>query len=104
MGPLAASCFMICVATGIAEEEILDRDGLTEVTRVDDRSHFLSTLNILKLLLQATTVLARLQAPQMVLLVLPQAEVKLDELEELWAEDLAVAVMAVIALDSRTDP
>ena len=95
---------MICVATGIVEEEILDKDGLAEVARVDDRSHFLSALNILKLLLQATTVLARLQAPQMVLLVLPQAEVKLDELEELWAEDLAVAVMAVIALDSRTDP
>ena len=95
---------MICVATGIVEEEILDKDGLAEVARVDDRSHFLSALNILKLLLQATTVLARLQAPQMVLLVLPQAGVKLDELEELWAEDLAVAAMAVIALDSRTDP
>ena len=94
---------MICVATGIVEEEILDKDGLAEVARVDDRSHFLSALNILKLLLQATTVLARLQAPQMVLLVLPQAEEKLDKLEELWAEDLAVAIMAVIALDSRTN-
>ena len=40
----------------------------------------------------------------MVSLVLPQAEEKLDKLDELWAKDLAMAVMAVIALDSRTDP
>ena len=74
---------MICVATGIVEEEILDKDGLAEVARVDDRSHFLSTLNILKLLLQATTVLVKLQAPPMALPVVLQAEGKTDELEAL---------------------
>lgn len=38
------------------------------------------------------------------LLALPQVEAKLVALGELQVEDLAVVDMAVIVLDSRTDP